>query len=99
MKHEDITDELVEAILALTTSVRMAEGLKPELVSRVENALNVAAEQWRGQAMIPKRAANVLAELAPWVEGASYLYNGEESERIREYSIHLGELVLKCLAV
>jgi hypothetical protein len=95
---EVIVNELLAAAEALTVPLRMGRGLDEEALARVEDALERAAIAWRGDPMIPKRAASVLVELASSVETSSYLYDVSQADLIRQHAAHLGDLVARCFS-
>jgi len=74
----------------------MGQGLDEVALGRLEVALDEFAVAWRTEAMIPKSAASVLAELWPALDSSSYLYPDERADRIRDQAVHLSDRVAQC---
>lgn len=71
------------------------EGKYEELVDALENC----AIAWRDMDQIPRRAVNVLVDIAPTMESVAGLYDEHVGQEISDAGYNLQELVWKCVAV
>lgn len=92
------TDELLDAVVKVTTPLRMHDGIDEPAVERLTATLTRLAAEWAGRTEIPKGAAGVLAELYPAVFGASYGYPDDYAQRVRDLAETLFDLVSACFA-
>ena len=95
MKEASVTG-LLAAAEGLLVPLRMGDGLDEAALARLESALDDFASAWRGEAMIPKAAASVLAELCPALETSSYLYPDERGNVVRQQAAMLSDRVAQC---
>jgi hypothetical protein len=63
----------------------------------VLSALVAFAAAWKGDEMIPKDAATVLAELYPAMDGCTGLYASDYATRIGDEAVALYDLVAACM--
>jgi hypothetical protein len=90
---------LENAAEAVLVPLRVAKGLDPLAVEALKDALRAAAHAWADADAIPKRAANLLVDLAPAIESCGFAYPGDEGKQIRDLSIEIADLIRSCVAL
>jgi hypothetical protein len=96
---DEVECELQEAAGELATTLRLGRGLDAAMLDRLRCALKNAAQHWAGRQTITKSAANLFVDLSPSIDASSYLYQGEEANRIRLLADEIADLVRACVAV
>jgi hypothetical protein len=94
-----LLDRLDAASAALHIPLRMGDGLCQEAFDELCAVLEETARAWSEADLVPKRAAGLMADLAPAIEACSDLYDAEEAERVRVAADTIADLVRGCLAV
>jgi len=94
-----IVDRLEAASEAFYVPLRMGEGLKKEAFEELCAVLGEARAEWAGLPVVPKRAANLFVDLPSAVESCSYLYPGEEAERVKVAADTIADLVRHSLEI
>jgi hypothetical protein len=90
------TEELLDAIVKVTTPLRMGDGIDAAALETLTATLGRLAGEWSGRAEVPKDAAAALAELYPAVTGASYAYPTDYGDQVRDLAETLFDLVSTC---
>jgi hypothetical protein len=96
--RDDSVDRLLNAVIAFTEPLRMGDGIDEPALAELKAALVAFAAAWKGDEMIPKDAATVLAELYPAMDGSTGLYASDYAKRIYDEAIALYDLVAACMA-
>lgn len=99
MAQSEPVTALLQAVEAFGVPLRSGEGFNEAGFQSLVDALRACATAWADADTIPKLAANVLVDLAPATEAASYAYRDAVAERIREASYTLADLIRDCVAV
>jgi hypothetical protein len=92
-------ERLLVSVEKFTVPLRMGDGVDEPALAELKSALTTLASAWKGEQMIPKRAAAVLTELYPAVEGCSSLYPDDQASRVLEEANELLDLVQACMIV
>jgi len=89
-------DALERTVTRFLVPLRTGDGLDDLALGDLSSALRNCAAAWQGRDMIPKRAASILAELFPAVEGCAAHYDQDYARRILDSCIALHDLVVAC---
>src|SRR6266550_7679990 len=81
MQDSTVSDLLVAAE-EFSSPLRAGVGFDENAFQHLCDVLGDLARQWSDSDSIPKLAANVLVDLWPGVQNCSYLYEGDEANRI-----------------
>jgi hypothetical protein len=92
-------DELVAAAVKFTVPLRMGDGMDEIALNALRQALRRCADAWRHEVSIPKRAAHVLVDLFPAIEGDSHLYEEDYAKLVRDVALEISDLVTECVAL
>lgn len=65
------------------SALRLARGMDEALFDALRAAIIDLGAAWSDSDVLPKSAVNDLTGLYSWIESSSYLYQGDEAERIR----------------
>lgn len=87
---------LERAVERFAVPLRMGSGIDELAYADLCEALRSCATAWRGQDQIPKRAASMLAELFPAIEGCAGIYDQDCASRVLECCVELHDLVMAC---
>lgn len=93
----DVVSRLEEAADRFVVPLRMNEGFDEQALLRLHEEIDRCGTVWRGATQVPKRAALILAELAPSIEACAYLYEGDARRRIQEAGVMVSESVIAAL--
>jgi hypothetical protein len=91
MKNRTDSDLLV-AVEEFTTPLRDGSGFDEDAFQHLCRLLEDLAHQWAQLDAIPKAAAIVLVDLWPGIQNCSYLYGGDESNRIMKAADVIADL-------
>ena len=75
---------LREAATEFISALRLARGIDEALFGALRAAIIDFGAAWSDSDVLPKGAVNDLVGLYSWIESSSYLYQGDEAERIRQ---------------
>lgn len=68
-------------------------------LNALRQALSRCADAWQYEDYVPKRAAHVLVDLFPAIEGSSYLYEEDYALLVRNAAAEISDLVTACVAL
>lgn len=92
-------EELVATADDFTVALRIGHGFSDPKFQALCNSLRACAELWAADDSIPKLAANVLVDLWPSIQACSYLYSGDEADRIMKAADEVADLTRTIVAV
>jgi hypothetical protein len=75
---------LRSAAIEFISALRLARGMDEALFDDLRTAIIDVGAAWRDSDVLPKQVVNDLVGLYSWIDSSSYLYQGDQAERIRE---------------
>lgn len=77
--------------------LRREEGLDPEALDELCEAIDRCGRSWARSETVPKSAAQILSELFPAIEACAWLYPEPTRQRISEAAARVAQSVSACL--
>jgi uncharacterized protein (UPF0548 family) len=97
--ENDPLGNLSDSAEAFSTKLRLGEGFDERQFEALCDALRACAELWATRDNIPKSAVILLVDLWPSIQACSYLYSGQEADRIMKAADSIADLTRAALSV
>ena len=97
LDDDPLVDRLAHALSEFLVPLRMGEGLLTHAFDDVLRAVRECGDAWASATVIPKRAAMLLSDAYPMMDGCTGLYDPETQNAIVDATTRLGEAAHECI--